>query len=228
MDQWNDRTVRLIGEDANKKLASAKIIVFGVGGVGGYVVEALARAGVRNLAIVDYDTVSLSNINRQIIATHKTIGKSKVKVMKARLLDINPDIEVTELYTKVTPENIYDLNLGKYDFVVDAIDSFDAKIEIIKICHEKGINIISAMGAGNKLNSNMYDIIDISKTSVCPMARKVRKKLKELNINHLWVLSSTEQMPENVSGNVISSISYAVGIAGLKIAEHVIKTIINS
>lgn len=216
----------LIGTDALEKLKSATVAVFGVGGVGGYAVEALARAGVGRLVLVDSDVVSLSNINRQIIATHRTVGMYKTEAMRERLLEINPDIEI-ELHTVFFDETrVLDFDFSSYDYVVDAIDSIGAKIELIVAAKSVGTPIISAMGAGNKLDPTRFEISDISKTEVCPLARAVRTRLRKRGINNLKVVYSKE-LPRvaNDGERVPASISFVPSAMGLVIASAVVKDI---
>lgn len=216
----------LIGTDALEKLKSATVAVFGVGGVGGYAVEALARAGVGRLVLVDSDVVSLSNINRQIIATHRTVGMYKTEAMRDRLLEINPDIEI-ELHTVFFDETrVSDFDFFSYDYVVDAIDSIGAKIELIVAAKSAGTPIISAMGAGNKLDPTRFEISDISKTEVCPLARAVRTRLRKRGINNLKVVYSKE-LPHvaNDGERVPASISFVPSAMGLVIASAVVKDI---
>lgn len=227
MEEQFERTYNLIGEDNVNKLKNSKIMVLGVGGVGGFVCEALARAGVGEITIVDKDVVSLSNINRQIIALHSTVGKPKVEVMKSRLLDINPNMVVNSQCVFLTKDNISEFECEKYDYVVDAIDNVTAKIELAKLSETKGFKLISCMGTGNKLKPELFEITDIYKTSVCPLAKAIRKKLKENNVKHLTVLYSKEEPRAFVDGlRTPASISFSPSIAGLRLAEYVIKEII--
>lgn len=231
------RTEMLIGKDAIKKLSEAHVVVCGIGGVGSYVVEALARAGVGELTLVDFDKVSLTNINRQLIALHSTIGKSKVEVAKERILDINPNIKINIFNTRLTREESIPFS-ENVSYVIDAIDSVDAKISLIINAKEKQIPIISCMGTGNKLDPTRLEISDISKTSVCPLARVVRKKLREKGITKLKVLYSREEpikpfvdIVEERNGEtsksyVPASISFVPSVAGLIIAGEVIKDLI--
>ena len=222
------RTETLIGFDNMNKLKNAKVIVFGVGGVGGYVIEALTRSGFKQIDIVDFDSVSITNINRQIIALHSTVGKLKIDVMKERMLDINPNIVVNTYPVFLDDTNIESFNLSQYDYVVDAIDSVASKILLIEYCVKNNIKIISSMGTGNKLDPSLFKISDISKTSVCPLAKVIRYELRKRGINHLKVLFSTETPIKNFvegEGNKLapSSISFVPSSAGLLIASEVIK-----
>jgi tRNA A37 threonylcarbamoyladenosine dehydratase len=219
----------LIGDGAVEKLKSAHVAVFGVGGVGGYAVEALARAGIGAIELIDSDRVSISNINRQIIATHDTVGEYKCDVMKSRILSINPDCDVT-VHNIFFDESVKEsFDFSKYDYVVDAIDSLGAKIELIASAKEKKTPIISAMGAGNKLDPTQFEVSDISKTQVCPLARAVRTSLKKRGIYNLKVVYSKENpvVPPIVSDGetrrVPASISFVPSSMGLIIAGEVIK-----
>ena len=227
------RTELLIGEKGIEKLKNSKVIVFGIGGVGGYVVEALARAGIGAIDIVDNDKVTISNLNRQIIATHSSIGQYKVDVAQKRLLDINPDIKIEKFQIFYTPENKDNIDFGGYDYVVDAIDTVVGKISIIEEAKKRNIPVISSMGAGNKLNSTSFCVADISKTSVCPLARVIRLELKKRNIKDVKVVYSTESPIKPALSNekskknsIPGSISYVPSIAGLIIAGEVIKDLI--
>ncbi len=227
------RTARIYGEDAIEKLTSAHVAVFGVGGVGGYVCEALARAGVGKIDIFDKDAVSLSNINRQIIALHSTVGMSKVEVMKARIEDINPDCIVTAHNVFYLPENADEFDLSKYDYIVDAVDTVSAKLEIICRADKLTIPVISAMGAGNKTDPTQFKVSDIYKTSVCPLARVMRRELKKRGVEKLKVVYSTEETTVNsdVSDEekrAPGSLSFVPSVMGLIIAGEVIKKIVNS
>lgn len=233
------RTEILLGAEGVEKLKKSTVAVFGVGGVGGYVVEALVRSGIENIHIVDNDTVSLTNINRQIIATHSTIGKDKVCVMKERILDINPQAKVTEHKCFFLPETKDLFDFTQYDYVVDAVDTVAAKIQLIVQAKEAGVPIISCMGAGNKLDPSQFQIADISKTSVCPLARVMRQECKKRHIQKVKVLFSTEKPVElhseiqqdlkNEPGKKRSlpgSIAFVPSVAGLMIAGEVIKDLL--
>ncbi len=221
-----ERQTTLIGEENTLKLAGARIAVIGLGGVGGHVCEALARSGVGNLELYDCDTVSESNINRQIIATVKTVGRKKTDVMRERVLEINPECNVRATDVFITKENADELiRSSGADIVIDAIDNVSAKIALALACREHGKYLFSSMGTGNKLNSDGYKIADISKTSVCPLARIVRRELRNVGIEHLDVLYSEETVKQSGS-RLPASISYMPAIAGLKIAEFIIKKIV--
>ena len=187
------RTQLLLGSDNMDRLADAKVAVFGIGGVGGYVVEALARSGVGSFVLVDDDKVCLTNINRQIIATRKTVGKYKVDVMKDRILEINPDADVEIRKCFYLPENAADFDFSEYDYVVDAVDTVTAKIELIMRAKEAGTPVISSMGAGNKLDASAFRVADIYKTKVCPLAKVMRRELKKRGVKKLKVVYSEEQ-----------------------------------
>ena len=191
--QQNSRTVALIGQEALGKLKNARVAVFGIGGVGGHLAEALARAGVGALDLVDSDTVALSNVNRQIIALHSTVGRPKVEVMAERIRDVNPDCVVRTYEYLYLPENADDFDLSAYDYVADAIDTVSAKLSLVVRARAVGTPIISAMGAGNKLDPTAFEVADISKTTVCPLAKVMRLELRKRGINHLKVVYSKEQ-----------------------------------
>lgn len=186
------RTELLLGRDAIERLQQARVAVFGLGGVGGYVVEALARSGVGALDLIDHDTVSVSNLNRQIFALHSTIGRDKADVAKERVLDINPDIQVTLWKTFYLPDTADQFDLTQYDYIVDAIDTVTGKLELIEQAQRAGTPIISSMGAGNKMDASAFEVTDIYKTSVCPLARVMRRELKKRGIKKLKVVYSKE------------------------------------
>ena len=225
MENWLDRTENLIGTDALKKLQSSHVAVFGCGGVGSYVVEALVRSGIGNITLIDNDIVDITNINRQLIADVTTIGKYKVDVEKERILKINPNLKVTTFQEFFSLENSPKLLNFNYDYVVDAIDSISSKLTLIEYTIEKNIPIISSMGTGNKLDPNKFEITDLSKTSVCPLAKKIRKELGKKGIKHVKVLYSKEA-PIKQETNTISSISFVPSVAGLLIAGEVVKDLI--
>lgn len=186
------RTQRMLGSEGMQRLYHARVAVFGIGGVGGHVVEALARSGVGTLDLIDDDCVSVSNLNRQIIALHSTLNMPKVEAARARILDINPAANVHIHQTFLTPETSAQFDFSAYDYVVDAIDTVSGKIEIAVRCKEAGTPVISCMGAGNKLDPTAFVVTDISKTSVCPLARVMRRELKKRGIEHMKVVYSTE------------------------------------
>ena len=226
------RTIMLLGEDSFQQLQNKKIAIFGVGGVGGYVFESLIRSGITNIDIIDNDVISESNINRQIIALHSTIGKCKVDVLKERGLDINPNAIINVYKTFVLDSNIEQFPFGEYDYVIDALDTVNAKIAIVCQANKYGVKVISSMGTGNKLNPLELKVTDISKTKVCPLARVMRLELKKRNITKLKVVYSEEAVKENQSDikelkengrPVPSSISFVPSVAGLIIASEVVK-----
>ena len=225
-----EREIRLIGEDSLSKLRSAKVAVFGIGGVGGFVVEALARAGVGHIDIIDNDKVCLSNLNRQLIALHSTIGMNKTDVMRERILDINPDADVTVHNVFFLPENASLFDFASYDYVVDAIDTVTGKIGLVMSCKEAGTPIISSMGTGNKLDPGKLRIADIYETSVCPLAKVMRKELRSRGIEALKVIYSQEVpvTPKSADGDprTPGSISFVPSVAGLMIAGEVIRDLI--
>ena len=225
----------MLGEEAVAKLKASRVAVFGVGGVGGYVVEALARSGVGTLDLIDDDTVNLTNLNRQIIALHSTLGMHKVDAAKARILDINPDCIVNAHKTFLLPETAAQFDFAQYDYVVDAIDTVSGKIELAVRCRDAGVPIISCMGAGNKLDPTAFVVTDISKTSVCPLARVMRRELKKRGIEHMTVVYSTEPAqpqkgaPDDSEAGIRRSVpasnAFVPAVAGLIAAGEVIKTL---
>ena len=240
------RTQLLLGEDAMKKLSEAKVAVFGIGGVGGYVAEALVRSGIGSFVLVDDDKVCLTNINRQIIATRKTVGKYKVDVMKDRILEINPDAQVETHQCFYLPENADDFDFKEYDYVVDAVDTVTAKLELIMRAKEAGVPVISCMGAGNKLDPTKFLVADIYKTTMCPLAKVMRRELKKRGVKKLKVVYSTEKPTRPLEDMSIScrtncicppgakhtcterrdipgSVAFVPSVAGLIIAGEVIK-----
>lgn len=224
MDAMYERTALIIGEEGVNKLCNSRVAVFGVGGVGGYVAEALARAGVGSLLLVDNDVVSESNLNRQIIALRSNIGRLKTECMKERIADINPDAKVDIVSMFYLPENADSIDLSGCDYVVDAIDTVTAKLELIGRCKNKGIRIISSCGTGSKLHPELFKITDIYKTSVCPLAKVMRKELKERGIDSLKVLYS-EEIPIT-RDRPPGTLSYVPSMAGLMIAGEVIRELI--
>ena len=226
------RTALLIGEEGLKKLKNARVAVFGVGGVGGYVVEALARSGVGSLELIDKDVVSLSNINRQIIALHSTVGRLKTEVAAERARDINPDIDVTVRNVFYLPETAAEFDFTAYDYVVDAIDTVSGKIALIEQSKKANVPVISCMGAGNKLDATAFEVADITKTSVCPLARVMRRELKKRGIEHVKVVYSKEEPKESQAKDeetgkpIPASIAFVPSVAGLILAGEVIKDLI--
>lgn len=222
----------LVGEDNIQKLNQAHVIVFGVGGVGGYIVEALVRSGIGHITIVDNDVVSLSNLNRQIIATQETIGQKKVDVMKKRILSIHPECDVTTLDMFYLPETANQIDLSQYDYVVDAIDTITSKIELAVRCDQK-IPLISSMGTGNKMNPALLQVSDIYKTSVCPLAKVMRRELKKRRVKHLKVVYSQELPMKPFASDEIThkrtipgSTAFVPSSAGLLIASEVVKDLL--
>jgi len=229
------RTELLIGEASVEKLKNSRVAVFGIGGVGGYVVEALVRSGIGNIDLIDNDTVSITNINRQIIAVHNTIGKLKVDAAEERILNINPNVNVKKYKTFFTPETSSEFDFTKYDYVVDAIDTVSGKLEIIVCAKNAGVPIISSMGAGNKLHPEMFEVADISKTSVCPLAKVIRQELKKRGIKKVKVVYSKEipikplTQPDepNIKHQIPGSIAFVPSVAGLIIAGEVVRDLIS-
>lgn len=242
------RTQLLLGEEAMNKLKNSRVAVFGVGGVGGYVCEALARSGVGTFDLIDDDKVCLTNLNRQIIATRKTVGKYKVEVMKERILDINPDAQVNIHQYFFLPENADEFSFDAYDYVVDAVDTVTAKIEIIMQAKKKEVPVISSMGAGNKLDPTAFCVTDIYKTKVCPLAKVMRRELKKRGVKKLKVVYSEEQPIQPIEDMSIScrancicppgakhkcterraipgSVAFVPSVVGLIIAGEVVKDI---
>lgn len=239
MGERFSRTELLIGPDNMERLQKSRVAVFGVGGVGGYVVEALARSGVGTVDLIDNDKISASNINRQIIATEKTVGRSKVEVLKERVLDINPEMIVHTYETFYMPDTAGQFDFTLYDYVVDAIDTVTGKIELVMQAKEANTPIISSMGAGNKLDPTAFQVADIYKTSVCPLAKVMRRELKKRGIKKLKVVYSQEKpltpiapdeknAEEPAAGRrqVPGSIAFVPSVAGLIIAGEVVKDLI--
>ena len=241
MSQFS-RTEMLIGKQNMERLQNARVAVFGVGGVGGYVVEALARSGVGTLDLIDNDTVALSNLNRQIIATHRTIGMYKVDAAKERVLDINPDAAVNTYRTFYLPETADQFDFTQYDYVVDAIDTVTGKLMLVEQARGAGVPIICSMGAGNKMEASAFEVADISRTSVCPLAKVMRRELKKRGIEHLKVVYSKETAmtplgEQEVTGgseetkassrrSMPGSMAFVPSAAGLIIAGEVVKDLI--
>lgn len=235
------RTGLLLGSEALEKLAQSRVAVFGIGGVGGYVVEALVRSGIGAVDLIDNDTVCLSNLNRQIIATRKTVGQYKTDVMKERIMDINPECKVEIHRCFYLPETKDEFDFLQYSYVVDAVDTVTAKIQLVVQAEEAGVPIISSMGAGNKLNPADFEITDIYKTSVCPLAKVMRRELKKRNVKHLKVVYSKEE-PITPTGNAETeqtgadvaskrrstpgSVAFVPSVVGLLIASEVVKDLI--
>jgi tRNA A37 threonylcarbamoyladenosine dehydratase len=243
------RTALLVGAEGMEKLSKARVAVFGIGGVGGYVVEALARSGIGEFDLIDNDVVSLSNLNRQIMATLQSVGRHKVDVMKERILSINPDAVVHVYKCFYLPETAEEFDFSKYDYVVDAVDTVTAKIDVILQAQKCGVPVMSSMGAGNKMDPTKFQVADIYKTSVCPLAKVMRKELKYRGVKKLKVVYSTEEAMKPL-GNVAKdldgganglaeqlpagkraipgSIAFVPSVAGLIIASEVIKDLLAS
>ena len=243
------RTQLLLGEEAMKKLAASRVAIFGIGGVGGYVCEALIRSGVGAFDLVDDDKVCLTNLNRQILATRKTIGRYKAEVMKERMLDIYPDADIRVHKCFFLPENADEFPFEEYDYVVDAVDTVTAKLELIMRAREKGVPIISAMGAGNKLDPGRFKVADIYETTMCPLAKVMRRELRKRGVDHLKVVYSDEKPVRPIEDMSIScrsncicppdaehkcterrdipgSTAFVPAVAGLMIAGEVVKELI--
>lgn len=220
------RTELLIGKEGIEKLKNSKVIIYGVGGVGSYVVEGLARAGIGELIIVDFDNYDITNINRQIGALHSTIGRSKIEVMKERILDINPEARVSAYKPSDIENGEINLITSDISYVVDAIDTMKNKIELIKKAKKENVKIISITGTGNKMDPTKFEITDIYKTSVCPVCRILRKEMKKSGIKKLKVVYSKEEPIKNQNETTIGSISFVPSVAGLIAAGEVIKDII--
>ncbi len=244
------RTELLLGKEGMERLKDARVAVFGVGGVGGYVCEALVRSGVGTFDLIDDDKVCLTNINRQIIATRSTVGRYKVDVMKERMLDINPDVKVQTYKCFFLPENADDFPFAEYDYVVDAVDTVTAKIELVMKCQSMGVPIISSMGAGNKLDASAFQVADIYKTKMCPLAKVMRRELKKRGVKKLKVVYSEEKPTRPIEDMAIScrtncicppgaahkcterrdipgSVAFVPSVAGLIVAGEVVKDLVN-
>ena len=236
MNEQFSRTGILLGAEAVEKLQKSRVAVFGIGGVGGYTVEALARCGIGQLDLIDSDTVSVSNINRQILATHSSVGRLKVDVAKDRILDINPDCVVRTYPIFYLPETAAEFDFTQYDYIVDAIDTVTGKLQLVERAAAAGTPIICSMGTGNKLDASAFMVSDISKTSMCPLARIIRKELKKRGINHLKVVYSQEEAltpdvdPEELARSgkrqIPGSVAFVPGAAGLILASEVVKDLI--
>ena len=233
MDQRFERQALLLGKDAMDKLARAHVAVFGVGGVGSYAAEALARSGVGYIELIDNDTVSVTNINRQLCALESTVGRPKVSVMAERLKDINPNITVVERKIFFLPDDHGGCDFSKYDFVIDAIDTVSGKLEIVSCAKEAGVPMISCMGTGNKCDPTALRVTDITKTNTCPLARVMRRELKKRNIAHLTVVYSEEPVMEKIAlsdtdtpPSVPGSLAFVPSVAGLIAAGEAVKALI--
>lgn len=232
MDNQFARTEMLLGQVAMEKLANSYVAVFGAGGVGGYAIEALIRSGLGSIDIIDNDKVCLTNLNRQIIATHSTINKYKVDAAKERILDINPNTKVNTYKTFYTPESAEEFDFSKYDYIIDAIDTVIGKLSLIEQAKKHNIPIICAMGAGNKLDPTKFEVADISNTSVCPLARVIRTELKKRKIKDVKVVYSTEppikpdpsnNTEKSIKHQIPGSTAFTPSVVGLIIASEVIK-----
>lgn len=240
MGEWTSRTERLFGPEAVERLSRARVAVFGVGGVGGYAVEVMARSGVGHIDLIDNDTVSLSNLNRQVIALRSNIGRPKVEVARERILDINPECTVRALRMFYLPEEAGRIDLAQYDYVVDCIDTIKAKIDIAARCHALGVACISSMGAANKMDATAFRVADIGKTSMDPIAKIMRKKLRKMGVDHLKVVFSDEPPirpadRENAAAGetepqrpVPASNAFVPAAAGIVMGGEVVKDIINA
>lgn len=220
------RTELLLGKEAMEKLSAARVAVFGIGGVGGYVCEALVRSGVGAFDLIDNDKVCLTNLNRQIIATRKTIGRYKTEVMKERILEINPDADVTIHNCFFLPENAEEFPFAEYDYVVDAVDTVTAKIALVMKAQERNVPVISSMGAGNKLDGSLFRVADIYQTKMCPLAKVMRRELKKRGVKELKVVYSEEEPIRHECterGDIPGSVAFVPSVAGLIIAGEVVK-----
>ncbi|MBQ9645729.1 MAG: tRNA threonylcarbamoyladenosine dehydratase [Prevotella sp.] len=218
----------LFGSEAVSTLSKSRVAVFGVGGVGGYAVEVLARSGVGCIHLIDNDRVSITNLNRQIVALHSTIGQYKVDVAEKRIHDINPACEVVTHKMFYLPENADELNLGSFDYVIDCIDTVSAKLEIIRRCHGLGVKLISSMGAANKFDATAFRVADIEKTTVDPLAKVIRKKLRKEGIKGVKVVFSEEEPQKSADRNTPASNAFVPAAAGLVVGAEVVKDIIRS
>ncbi len=235
MDQYFNRTQLLFGKEAMNRLFQSRVAIFGIGGVGGHAAEALARSGVGRLDLIDKDVVAPTNINRQIVATTKTLGRQKVSVMKERILEINPEAQVNVFPVFFLPENADLFDFSQYDYVIDAVDTVTAKIELVLQAKQAGCRIISCMGAGNKVNPTMFEVADIYQTSVCPLAKVMRKELRARGITSLKVVYSKEMPRTPLESDEDSgkrqtpgSTSFVPSVAGLIMAGEVIKELIET
>ena len=235
------RTQLLLGQEAMDILRSSRVAVFGIGGVGGYVCEALVRSGVGKFDLIDHDKVSLTNLNRQIIATHSTVGRDKVDVMKERMLDIAPDAEITVRKAFFLPENADEFPFGEYDYVVDAVDTVTAKLALVMEAQKHGVPIISSMGTGNKLDGSRFRVTDIYKTQMCPLAKVMRRELRKRGVEKLKVVCSEEEPMRPVEDQSVAaelegsgrrdlpgSVAFVPSVAGLIIAGEVVKDLIRA
>ena len=222
---WTDRTKILIGEAGLKTLEKSSVAVIGVGGVGGYVATSLARCGIGNLTIIDFDTIDETNINRQVVANAKTVGKVKVDVLKEMLLSINPKINVEAIQKRISKDNLTDILSSKFDYVVDCIDSVADKVELICFCKQNGLNIISAMGAGNRVDIPNFQVVDVYKTCNDGLAKVMRKKLRERGVDALDVVTSS-QMPLKHEQSEVGSIAYQPAMCGMVVSAFVVNKLL--
>lgn len=230
------RTERLLGKEAMQKLSASRVAVFGIGGVGCYTVEGLARSGVGQLDLIDNDTFGVTNINRQLYATHSTVGQDKVEVAARRIADINPSAVVRTYKTFFTPQTADEFDFSVYDYVVDAIDTVTGKLELVERAHKAGVPIISAMGTGNKLDPTAFEVTDIAKTTFCPLAKIMRKELRHRGIEHLKVVYSKEpaltplddgsEAPPEGRRSIPGSTAFVPSVAGLIVAGEVVKDLV--
>ncbi|MDO5040614.1 MAG: tRNA threonylcarbamoyladenosine dehydratase [Peptoniphilus sp.] len=223
MDRFN-RTIKLIGQDNLLKIQRAKILVLGVGGVGGSLCEALVRSGIENITIVDDDIVEVTNLNRQLIATEGSMGEFKVDAMEKRLKDINSHVEVMKLRKRVTEENAEEFNLGDYDFIADAIDTVSAKVALAEICYNNNYNLISAMGAGNRIDPTKFKVDDVFNTCYDPLSKVMRRELKKRGVGRLTVVYSTEQ-PMKISSKIPGSMSFVPPVCGMVMASYIVRSL---
>lgn len=229
MNEQFSRTALILGEENVVKLAACRVAVFGLGGVGGYVAEALARSGVGELYLIDGDAFSLSNLNRQIFALRSTIGRNKADAAAERLRDINQELKATAIPMFFNESTLNDFDFSLYDYVVDAIDNVTSKLLLARICYERDIPIISSMGAGNKLDPMAFEVADIYSTSVCPLARVMRRELKKLGVGKLKVVYSREEpvkLSDNADRTIKGSVAFVPSAAGLLIASETVKDLI--
>lgn len=224
-EDWQERTEKLFGRAAIERLSAVRVAIFGIGGVGGYATEVIARSGVGSIDLIDNDTVSPSNINRQIVALHSTVGMNKVDVARQRILDINPLCRVETFKMFYLPDNADEIDLTKYDYVVDCIDTIKAKINLVVRCHELHVPIISSMGAAKKIDATAWKVADISKTSIDPIAKIMRKQLRKMGIDHLKVAFSEEQPIPNAA---LASCPFIPAVAGIIIGGEVVKDLIGT
>lgn len=225
MDNRFSRTERILGKEKLNILQNSSVIVFGIGGVGGAALEGLVRGGVGNIAVVDKDTVDITNINRQIIATEDNVGRKKVDVAEDRAKSVNPNVNFKKYDLFYLPENADTIDLTEYDFIIDAIDNVTAKLELCERAYKLGVPIISSMGTGNKLHPELFEITDINKTSVCPLARVMRRELKNRGVKKLTVVYSKEE-PVKTGSSVPGSVSFTPPVAGYLMSSYVINKII--